>query len=157
MKDTTVKHLYAKRIITYWLAIAIGYIFPLVYFFITAGITKQASKIAMPTLIAGIFLFARLTGDVKEWTKSWRPSLWKGLVVAAPKILLFVILITIGLVLKWLVEHQMEASFYVYFETVIVLFGGQALGAIINAFHLKYYQLDLIEKGYVLGVVNKQI
>lgn len=155
MANTTVEHLYLKRVLTYWLAVAVGYIFPFMYFFITAGVTKQASKWVMPTLIAGIFLFAKLTTDIRDWTKTWQPSLWKGLLIATPKILLFMILISIGLVLKGLVERQIEASFYVYFETVIVLFGGQALGAIIAAFHLKYYQLDLIAKGYVLGVVNK--
>lgn len=155
MPNTTVKHLFRKRIITYWLSIAVGYVFPFVYFFVTAGVTKQSSKLVMPTLVAGIFLFAKLTGDIREWTKSWRPSFWKGMLVALPKLLLFLILVSVGLVLKWLVEHQIQTSFYVYFETVFVLFGGQALGAIINAFHLKYYQLDLIEKGYVLGVVNK--
>lgn len=155
MPNTTVKHLFRKRVLTYWLSIAVGYVFPLVYFIVTAGFTKQASKIVMPTLIAGLFLFAKLTGDIKEWTKSWRPSFWKGMLVAAPKIFLFFILISVGLLLKWLVEKQIEASFYVYFETVFVLFGGQAVGAVIGAFHLKYYQLDLIEKGYVLGVVNK--
>jgi len=155
MANTTVQNLYLKRVLTYWLAVAVGYIFPFVYFFITAGVTKQASKFVMPTLIAGIFLFAKLSADVKEWTKSWQPSFWKGFLIASPKILLFAILISVGLVLKWLVERQIEASFYTYFETVIVLFGGQAVGGIIGAFHLKYYQLDLISKGYVLGVVNK--
>ena len=41
-----------------------------------------------------------------------------------------------------------------YFETVLVLFGGIAVGSVIEAFHLKYKELDLIAKGY-LGVVNK--
>jgi hypothetical protein len=77
------------------------------------------------------------------------------MLLAIPKLLLFIILIFVGIVLKWLIERQLEASFFTYFETVIVLFGGQAIGAIIEAFHLKYYQLDLIAKGYVLGVVNK--
>lgn len=152
---TTVPNLYRKRVITYWLALAIGYIFPLAYFYISAGVTKQATKWVMPTLIAGIFLVSRLTSDVKRWTSTWQPSIWKGLLLALPKIILFMILVTVGLVLKWLVENQIEATFYVYFETVFVIFGGQALGAIIDAFHLKYYQLDLISKGYVLGVVNK--
>lgn len=155
MANTTVEHLYLKRVLTYWLAVAVGYIFPFVYFFITAGVTKQASRWVLPTLIAGIFLFTKLTTDVQKWTKTWQPSFWKGLLIASPKILLFMILISMGLVLKWLVERQIETSFYVYFETVIVLFGGQSIGAIIGAFHLKYQQLDLIDKGYVLGVVNK--
>lgn len=155
MANTTVEHLYTKRIVTYWLAVAVGYIFPFVYFFITAGATKQASKWVMPTLIAGIFLVMKLTTDIKDWVDSWRPSLTKGLIMALPKLLLFGILISMGLTLKWVIERQIEASFYTYFETVIVLFGGQSIGAIIWAFHLKYKQLDLISKGYVLGVVNK--
>lgn len=152
---TTVPNLYAKRIITYWLAFAVGYLFPLLYFYISAGITKQTTKFVLPTLIAGIFLVSKLTGDIRNWTSTWQPSFWKGMLIALPKLILFSILITVGLVLKWLVENQIEATFYVYFETVIVLFGGQLVGAIIGAFHLKYYQLDLIAKGYVLGVVNK--
>lgn len=153
--STTVPNLYAKRVITYWLALAVGYLFPLIYFYISAGITKQTTKLVMPTLIAGIFLVSRLTSDIRKWTSTWQPSFWKGMLLALPKLILFIILITVGLVLKWLVENQIEATFYIYFETVFVLFGGQAVGAIIDAFHLKYYQLDLISKGYVLGVVNK--
>jgi len=154
MANTTVQNLYTKRIITYWLSVAIGYIFPFVYFFVSAGVMRQATKWVMPTLIAGIFLVARLTADIPKWTKTWQPSFWKGLLIALPKLLLFTILISIGVVLKWLITVQLEASFYTYFETVIVLFGGQSVGAIFGAFHLKYYQLDLISKGYVLGVVN---
>ena len=155
MANTTVEHLYTKRIVTYWLAVAVGYIFPFVYFFVTAGIMKQASKWVMPTLIAGIFLVMKLTRDINDWVDSWQPSLMKGLIIALPKLLLFVILISLGLTLKWVIERQIEASFYTYFETVIVLFGGQFAGSLIWAFHLKYKQLDLISKGYVLGVVNK--
>lgn len=155
MADTTVKNLYAKRVVTYWLAVAVGYIFPFVYFFISAGVMKQSTKWVMPTLIAGIFLVAKLTRDIPEWVESWQPSFWKGMLIATPKFLLFAILISLGLTLKWVIEKQLETSFYTYFETVIVLFGGQSIGAIIGAFHLKYKQLDLISKGYVLGVVNK--
>lgn len=150
-----IKHLFLKRVTFYWLSVAIGYIFPFVYFFITAGMTRQATKLVMPTLIAGIFLVVRLTKDIPEWTKTWQPSITKGLLLALPKIILFIVLISIGVVLKWAIEHQFNVAFATYFETIIVLFGGQALGGIIGAFHLKYKQLDLIEKGYVLGVVNK--
>jgi len=149
------ENLYTKRILAYWLSLSVGYIFPLLYFFITAGITKQTTKWVMPTLIAGIFLISKLTSDISTWTKTWQPSFWKGLVRALPKILLFFILMTLGFSLKYLVERQIDASFNAYFESVIVLFGGQAVGAIIGAFHLKYLELDLISKGYVLGVVNK--
>lgn len=155
MATPTVKNLYAKRIVTYWLAFIVGYVFPFLYFFISAGITQQATKWVLPTLIAGIFIVAKLTRDIPKWTESWRPSFMKGMVAAIPKLVLFIILISMGLVLQWIIERQLEATFYTYFETVIVLFGGQSLGAIIAAFHLKYYQLDIISKGYVLGVVNK--
>jgi hypothetical protein len=149
------KNLWLKRVTTYWASIALGYIFPFLYFFISAGVTRQATKWVMPTLIAGIFLVVKVSVDLKAWTSTWRPSFRKGLLLATPKLLLFVILISVGVVLKWLIEREIETSFYTYFETVIILFGGQSLGAIVGAFHLKYYQLDLIDKGYVLGVVNK--
>lgn len=155
MANTTDQHLYLKRILSYWLSVAVGYIFPFAYFFITAGVMKNSAKWVMPTLIAGIFLVIRLTRDLVKWTSTWQPSFWKGLLLALPKVLLFAILVSLGLVLKWLVEREIAASFHTYFETVFVLFGGQSLGAIIGAFHLKYYQLDLISKGYVLGVVNR--
>lgn len=155
MTTTVDPNLHKKRVITYWSALAVGYIFPFVYFFITAGVTQQSTKWVLPTLISGLFLVGRLSADIPKWTSTWKPSFWKGLLIASPKLLLFVILISVGIVLKWLIERQIEASFFTYFETVIVLFGGQAVGAIIGAFHLKYYQQDLIANGYVLGVVNK--
>jgi hypothetical protein len=155
MNNTPDPNLHKKRIWTYWLSLVVGYVFPFVYFFITAGVTQQTTKWVLPTLIAGLFLVARLTADIPKWTQTWKPSVWKGLLLATPKLLLFVILISVGIVLKWLIESQLEASFYTYFETVIVLFGGQSVGAIIGAFHLKYYQQDLIANGYVLGVVNR--
>lgn len=155
MNTTTDENLYLKRILTYWLSVAVGYVFPFVYFFVTAGITQQATKWVLPTLISGFFLVAKLSADIPKWTSTWRPSFWKGMLLATPKLLTFIILVSVGVVLKWLIERQIEVAFYTYFETVIVLFGGQAVGAVIGAFHLKYYQLDLIAKGYVLGVVNK--
>lgn len=155
MNEPRVEHLYAKRVVTYWLAFAVGYLFPFIYFFISAGITKQSTKWVLPTLIAGIFLVAKLTRDIPHWTRTWQPSFMKGMLAALPKLLLFTVLISLGLLLKWIIAKQIESSFYTYFETIIVLFGGQSVGAVINAFHLKYYQLDLIAKGYVLGVVNK--
>ena len=155
MNKKPVKHLYAKRIIAYWVSFCIGYVFPFVYFFVTAGIKRQSSKWVLPTLIAGIFMVIKLATDIPKWTETWRPSFWKGMLQATPKLLLFMILMTVGILLKWAATTQIEVAFYMYFETVIVLFGGQALGAIVAAFHLKYRQLDMIEKGYVLGVVNK--
>lgn len=155
MNKKPVKHLYAKRIIAYWASFFIGYVFPFVYFFVTAGIKRQSSKWVLPTLIAGIFMVIKLATDIPKWIETWRPSFWKGMLQATPKLLLFIILMTVGILLEQAVTAQIEVAFYMYFETVIVLFGGQALGAIVAAFHLKYRQLDMIEKGYVLGVVNK--
>lgn len=150
-----VKRLSLRRYLSYWLGVLVGYGFPLVYFMVQAGVMRQANKIVMPTLIAGIFLVIRLSRDVPEWTRTWQPSMKKGLVLALPKIVMFVILVSLGLALKWIVERQIEASFFTYFETVFVIFGGQAVGAIIDAYHLKYKQLSLIESGYVMGVVNR--
>lgn len=155
MNKKPVKHLYVKRIITYWAAFCIGYVFPFVYFFVTAGVKKQSSRWVLPTLIAGIFMVIKLATDIPKWTETWRPSFWKGMLQATPKLLLFMILMTVGILLEWALTTQIKVAFYMYFETVIVLFGGQALGAIVAAFHLKYRQLDMINKGYVLGVVNK--
>ena len=69
--------------------------------------------------------------------------------------MLFRSLITLGLALKYIIESQLEVAFHMYFETVLVVFGSIAVASIIEAVHLKYKELDLIEKGYVLGVVNK--
>lgn len=154
-KEVVVKNLHTKRIVTYWLARGVGYGFPLTYFFVVSTVTQSSSRLTLPILVSGIFLVIKLTGDIIKWTKTWQPSFWKGLLVALPKLILFSILISIGLLLQWLVETQIDTSFAGYFETVIVLFGGQAVGSVIEAFHLKYYQLDLMDKGYVLGVVNK--
>lgn len=153
--ETTDQHLYVKRIVTYWISIAIGYVFPFIYFFITAGIKRQATRWVLPTLIAGIFLVIKLMMDIPKWTETWRPTFWKGLLMGAPKILLFVILMSVGGVLQWVLKHQIQLAMRTYFITILVLFGSQSLGAIVYAFHLKYKQLDLIERGYVLGVVNK--
>lgn len=154
MNNKPIKNLYLKRVLFYWLSFTIGYVFPFVYFLITAGYTKQSSKWVLPTFIAGIFLVIKLSSDIPNWTKTWRPSFWKGMLQSLPKLLLFIILMTIGIVLEWAMKAHIEMAFYLYFESVIVLFGGQALGSIVGAFHLKYMQLDMIAKGYVLGVVN---
>lgn len=146
--------LYIKRVVFYWVAVAVGYVFPLLYFIITAGVQKQVTRFVLPTLIVGIILVVKLMTDIPKWTKTWKPSVWKGLLQGLPQILLFIILITLGLILKGVAEQQIEIAFRQYFETVGVVFGSQALGAILNAFHLKYKQLDLLEKGYVLGTIN---
>ena len=155
MGNTTVQHLKRKRYLTYWMSVVIGYVFPFVYFFVKMGVQKQATKLVMPTLIAGILLVIRLARDLPQWTAKWRPSFAKGLLLALPKIILFIILLSIGALLEWIITEQIEASFYTYFETIIVLFGGQAVGAVAGAFHLKYQQIDMMQEGYVLGVINK--
>ena len=148
--------LYIKRIVTYWVAFAVGYVFPLLYFIITAGIQKEVTRFVLPTLIVGIILVAKLLVDIPKWTKTWKPSVWKGLLQGLPQILLFIILVTLGLVLKGIAEKQIEIAFRTYFETVGVVFGSQAVSAVVNAFHIKYKQLDLLEKGYVMGTINEK-
>lgn len=154
-QEVQTKNYYIRRVMYYWISFIVGYVFPFVYFLIRSGVTKQSTKIVMPTLIAGIFLVMRLTRDIPEWTRDWQPSFWKGLLIGLPKIILFLILMAIGGVLSWVLKQQIETAMYTYFEVISVMFGAQSVAAVINAFHLKYKQLDLIEKGYVLGVVNK--
>ena len=144
-----------KRVLYYWLALVVGYIFPFVYFLIRTGITKQRTVIVFPIILIGILAVFKISADISGWTKSWKPSIGKGLVKSIPKLLLFILLITFGLTLKYIVERQLEAAFHMYFETVLVVFGSITVASIIEAVHLKYKELDLIEKGYVLGVVNK--
>lgn len=146
---------YAKRVLFYWLAFGVSYVFPFLYFLIKLGITQQKTTIVIPVIIIGFMGIIRLSSDIPRWVGTWRPSFGKGLIKAIPKILLFIILITLGLTLKIIIEREIELKFAMYFETVLVLFGGIAVGSVIEAFHLKYKELDLIAKGYVLGVVNK--
>lgn len=146
---------YAKRVLFYWLAFGVSYVFPFLYFLIKLGITQQKTTIVIPVIIIGLMGILRLSSDIPKWVGSWKPSFGKGLIKAIPKILLFIILITLGLALKTILAREIELKFAMYFETVLVLFGGIAVGSVIEAFHLKYKELDLIAKGYVLGVVNK--
>ena len=139
----------------YWLAFLTGYIFPFMYFFIKLGVTKQTTKIVIPTLIVGVLAILKLASDIPRWVSTWEPSFKKGLVKAIPKILLFIMLITLGLTLKYILKRQIDLAFTAYFETVFVLFGSMSVGSVFEAFHLKYKELYLISKGYVLGVVNK--
>lgn len=139
----------------YWLAFLTSYIFPFVYFLIKLGITQQSTKVVMPGVVILILAVTKIGVDIPKWVSTWQPSFLKGLVQALPKILLFIVLITLGLVLKYVLERQIEVAFASYFETVLVLFGGMSIGSIFEAFHLKYKELYLISKGYVLGVVNK--
>ena len=145
------------RVRYYWLAFITSYIFPFAYFAIKLGLTQEdrSAKIVMPVLIIGILGIIKLSSDIPRWVSTWQPSFLKGLIKAVPKILLFIILITLGLTLKYVLENSIDVSFVSYFETVLVLFGGMAVGSIFEAFHLKYKELDLMSKGYVLGVINK--
>ena len=144
-----------KRVLYYWLALVVGYVFPFVYFLIRTGVTQQRTTIVFPIILISILAVFKISTDVSGWTKSWKPGIGKGLVKAIPKLLLFILLITFGLALKYIIERQLEVAFHMYFETVLVVFGSIAVASIIEAVHLKYKELDLIEKGYVLGVVNK--
>ena len=146
-----------KRNMYYWIAFAIGYALPFVYFAVKLGFTTESvsSKIVMPVLIVGTLGALKLSSDLPRWVSTWEPSLLKGLVKASPKILLFIVLITLGLTLKYVIENAIDVAFTAYFETVIVLFGSMAVASVFDAFHLKYKELYLLSKGYVLGVVNK--
>lgn len=144
-----------RRYIYYWIELLFSYGFPFVYFFIKLGITKQATKLVMPVVLIGLLAVIRLAADLPRWVATWQPSFKKGLVKAAPKLLLFIMLITLGLTLKYILARQINLAFLTYFETVFVLFGGMAVGSIFGAYHLKYKELDMIAKGYVLGVVNR--
>jgi hypothetical protein len=149
---------YAKLKNTYyWIGFLIGYVLPFAYFAIKLGFTEASvsSRLVMPTIIVGTIGIIKLASDIPQWVSAWEPSLFKGLVKASPKILLFIVLITLGLTLKYVIENAIDVAFTSYFETVIVLFGSMAVASVFDAFHLKYKELYLLSKGYVLGVVNK--
>jgi hypothetical protein len=139
----------------YIIAYTLSYIVPFLYFFVKLGITKQTTSIIVPTVFIGFLGIMKLARDIPDWVKTWEPSLKKGLIKAIPKVLLFIILVTFGLTLRYMLIRSITVAFNTYFETVFVLFGGMALGAIFAAFHLKYKELYLMSKGYVLGTVNK--
>ena len=149
------KNLKKQKNMYYAISYAVSYIFPFTYFLIKLGVTEQVTKIVMPVLFIGFLGISKLALDIPGWISTWEPSLKKGLFKAIPKLLLFVVLITLGLTLKYMIESAIDVAFFTYFETVIVLFGGMALGSIFEAYHLMYKELYLISKGYVLGVVNK--
>lgn len=143
------------RLLYYWIAFTLSYIFPFVYFLVKLGITKTSTTVVLPTLFLGIIAIVKLAIDIPKWVETWKPSFKKGLIKALPKLCLFIILITLGLTLRYMINNAIQIAFAVYFETVLVLFGGMAVGSIFEAYHLKYKELDLIDKGYVLGVVRK--
>jgi hypothetical protein len=141
----------------YWIGFVTGYVVPFVYFAIKLGFTTTSvsSKIVMPLLITGIFGVIKLSADIPKWVSTWEPSFKKGIVKAIPKFLLFIVLITLGLTLKYVIENAIDVGFTAYFETVLVLFGSMCVASVFEAFHLKYKELYLLDKGYVLGVVNR--
>ncbi len=144
-----------KRKLYYVLAYLVGYGFPFAWFAIRTGFTQQKTVLVMPIVIILFLGLIKLATDIPDWVKTWRPSFWKGMVKAIPKILLFVVLITLGLTLRTVLLREIDVKFALYFETVFVIFGSISVGSVIEAFHLKYKELDMIEKGYVLGVVNR--
>ena len=144
-----------RKNLFYWVAFACGYIFPFVYFLIKLGLTQSTTKIVLPVMIVMLLAVLKLGADLPKWVSTWEPSIWKGIVKAIPKFLLFIVLITMGLALKYIIERQVQLAFATYFETVLVLFGGMSVGAVFEAYHLYYKELYLISKGYVLGVVNR--
>lgn len=144
-----------KRYLFFWLSFIVGYVVPCVYFIVKLGITKQATTIVMPTLLVIIAVVIKLFASIPDWISTWKPSFAKGLIKGIPVVLLFVMLMTLGFTLKHFAENAVELAFDMYFEVVLVLFGSLCAAAFLDALHLKYKELDLMDKGYVLGVVNK--
>ena len=143
-----------KRYVYWWLSFITGYIFPFVYFFVKLGITKNATSIVMPVVILGIFAILKLCDAIPKWIATWRPSIMKGLIKSIPVFLLFICLVTFGLVFKYMLENQFTVAFGAYFEVVFVIFGGLSVSSVLGALHQKHKELDLLSKGYVLGTVN---
>jgi hypothetical protein len=144
-----------ERYLYYWLGFSISYILPFLYFVIKLGFTQQVTQLVMPTIVVAVIGVIKLSSDIPKWISSWEPSIWKGLIKSIPKFVLFIALVTLGLTLKYIIDRAIDLAFATYFETVIVLFGGACVGSVFEALHLKYKELYLIGKGYVLGVVNK--
>lgn len=156
MADTTeqkeLKKLFRLHYLLYFLLSWIG---PLIYFSVTTGITQQVTKLFMPILLVSFFGIIRLGSDINSWTELWPPSFKKGIIKGIPKILLFILLITLGLMLKYMLERTINVAFGTYFESVLVIFGGQAAGAVFRAYYEKYLGKYKLSIGFVLGVVNK--
>ena len=144
-----------KRYLFFWLSFIIGYIFPLVYFICKLGITKNHKTIVLPVLLIGLVVIIKLCLVIPDWIATWKPSFAKGIIKAIPIYLLTILLITAGLVLKVVLTKQIEVHFALYFEFILIFFGALCVSSIFNALHLKYKELDLIDKGYTLGVINK--
>lgn len=125
------------------------------YFLCKLGITKEITSIVLPVLFIAVIAILKLCSAIPAWISTWRPSVTKGILHSIPMYLLFVLLITIGLTLKYIITKQIEVAFALYFEVVLVLFGSLCVASIPHALHIKYKELDLIEKGYILGTVRK--
>lgn len=145
-----------KRYLFFWLAFAIGYMFPFVYFICKLGVTKSSTSVVIPVLFLGIVGVIRLCLAIPGWVATWKPSVTKGIIKSIPIYLITILLITLGLVLKVVATKQIDIAFSSYFEFVIVFFGALCVASIFSALHEKYRELDLIDKGYVLGTVNKK-
>ena len=144
-----------NRYLYFWLYYAIGFIFPVVYFVCKLGITKKASSIVMPVVLLAFIAVIKICTVIPSWVSTWRPCFAKGIVYSIPVYILFIVLITFGLVFKYMLETQIKLAFTAYFEIVFVLFGSLCIASIPRALHMKYRELDLISKGYTLGVVRK--
>jgi hypothetical protein len=147
-----------RRILFYWLSRATSYGLPLTYYAVKLGVTRvtePATTIVMPILILAFLGVVRIGMDVPAWIANWQPSFMKGMLKALPVLLLFGMLITIGLTLQYVIETQPILPFGTYFEAVLTLFGSMSVGSVLEAFHLKNKELDMLNKGFVLGVVRK--
>lgn len=144
-----------KRYLYFWLYYLIGYMFPLIYFLCKLGVTHEITSIVLPVLFIAVIAVLRLCTAIPSWVSTWRPSVTKGIIQSIPIYILFILLITVGLTLKYAVTKQLEIAFALYFEVVLVLFGSLCVASVPHALHIKYKELDLIEKGYVLGTVRK--
>lgn len=149
------KKVTTARYIHYWLARSITWAFPFTFFAVKLGITKQASGVVMPVVVIGFLGVIKLASDIPGWVRTWRPSFTKGIVKAIPKIILFMLLITVGVGLSYVFTQQIDINLNPYYEAVLVIFGGASVGSVFEAFHLKYKELDMMQRGYVLGTINK--
>jgi len=145
-----------KRYLFFWLSFLIGYVFPFVYFLCKLGMTKKSTSVVIPVLFLAIVGVIKLCLAIPGWVATWKPSVTKGIIKSIPIYLITILLITIGLVLKVVLEKQIKVGFQNYFEFILVFFGSLCIASVFSALHEKYRELDLIDKGYVLGTVNKQ-
>lgn len=145
----------SKQYMYYWLQFLVGYVLPIIYYIVKLGITEKRTSLVFAVLILISVAVFKLMMDLPRLVSTWSPSFKKGLVKALPKLFLFILFLTLGLIIKPMATRLLEASFVIYFEAVFVVFGSLAVSSIFEAYHLMYKELHLIEKGYVLGVVNK--